>query len=135
MPRAKKSDKFYLYAPEQRGRYKGTQLLGARGEDATFQDLLDFLQVHGIEPSKIALGGHFTTRTLRYPPILSGTRVRTTKANLALRKEWTKEAWESRQWGVRGKVRTHHDSHGLSYEVEHPDGSIGHYDPSEIEVR
>jgi hypothetical protein len=70
----------------------------------------------------------------KYPPISNGTLVITTQANESLRREWTDEVWEGRQWGVNGEVITHHDSHGLSYEVRHPDGTIGHYDPSELEV-
>jgi len=27
-----------------------------------------------------------------------------------------------------------HDSHWLTYEVKHPDGTIGHYEPRELEV-
>ncbi len=71
---------------------------------------------------------------IEWPPIKLGTRVRTTEANKRLRKEWTEEGWNSRQWGVKGTICAYHDSHGLSYEVKHPDGSIGHYDPSEIKV-
>lgn len=65
--------------------------------------------------------------------LASGTSVKTTQENLAV-SDWTQEARMSRQWGVQGIIVTHHDAHGLSYEVRHPDGSIGHYDPSEIEV-
>ena len=72
--------------------------------------------------------------TRKHPPISVGATVVTTKANVALQKEWTKEAWASRQWGVTGKIVTYHDSHGLSYEVRHPDGTIGHYDPSELQT-
>ncbi|MEK7498413.1 MAG: hypothetical protein AAB611_00975 [Patescibacteria group bacterium] len=50
------------------------------------------------------------------------------------RREWTDEGWASKKWGVRGKILTHHDSHGLSYEVLHDDYTVGHYDPSEIEI-
>lgn len=70
----------------------------------------------------------------KYPPIANGTTVVTTQANESLRSEWTDEGWASRKWGVLGIVKNHHDSHGLSYEVKHQDGTIGHYDPSEIEV-
>jgi hypothetical protein len=70
----------------------------------------------------------------KYPPIPAGTTVETTQPNMGLRKEWNDEAWEKRQWGVEGIVVTHHDSHGLSYEVRHSDGSIGFYDPSELTV-
>ena len=69
-----------------------------------------------------------------YPPTRPGTTVKTLAPNLAMKGEWTKDAWDSRQWGIEGTVLTYHDSHGLSYEVRHPDGTIGHYDPSEIEV-
>ncbi len=69
----------------------------------------------------------------KWPHISPGTSVKTTQANPAVT-DWTLEAWASRQWGVTGKVVTHHDAHGLSYEVKHPDGTNGHYDPSEFEV-
>ncbi len=72
--------------------------------------------------------------TKGYPPISPGTSVRTTQANWGLCKEWTEEGWASKKWGVRGKVLTHHDSHGLCYEVRHEDGTVGCYDPSELEV-
>jgi hypothetical protein len=71
--------------------------------------------------------------TEQYPPISYGTRVKTTEPNMTLRREWTDEGWASKKWGVEGVVIHHHDSHGLSYEVEH-DGTIGHYDPSEIQI-
>lgn len=73
-------------------------------------------------------------RNEKYPPISPDTEVVTTKPNLALRKEWTDEGWNVRKWGVQGTVVTHHDSHGLSYEVRHFDGTVGHYDPSELKV-
>lgn len=63
-----------------------------------------------------------------------GSVVRTTSPNESMRKEWTKEGWESRQWGVSVEVIKLHGGHGLSYEVRHADGTIGHYDPSELEV-
>lgn len=62
-----------------------------------------------------------------------GDNVRTTQPNEALRREWSEEAWASRQWGVDGTVVTSHDAHELSYDVRHPDGTIGGYDPSEVE--
>lgn len=70
----------------------------------------------------------------KYPPISPGTRVRTTAPNLALRHQWTDEGWAEKKWGVQGKVLTHHDSHGLCYDVRHTDGTVGCYDPSEIEI-
>ena len=69
----------------------------------------------------------------KWPPIDVGTKITTTEANPEV-DDWTEEALQSRQWGVRGVVLTHHDSHGLCYEVQHKDGSVGHYDPSEIDV-
>lgn len=66
--------------------------------------------------------------------IPNGTHVRTTRPNEALKGEWAPNVWNERQWGVEGVVIDHHDSHGLCYEVRHPDGSIGAYDPSEIEM-
>lgn len=72
--------------------------------------------------------------TKNWPPISRGTRVKTTQANLDLRGEWTEEVWNGRQWGITGIVTEHHDSHGLCYVVQHPDGTVGAYDPSELEV-
>jgi len=46
--------------------------------------------------------------------------------------DWTADALASRQWGVEGQIVKHHDSHGLTYEVRHPDGSIGHYEHHEV---
>jgi len=60
--------------------------------------------------------------------------VKTTWPNHDLREEWTDEGWARKKWGVRGKVITHHDSHGLCYDVYHEDGSTGCYDPSELEI-
>lgn len=75
-------------------------------------------------------------RKEKYPPISPGTSVQTTKPNWSQRREWTDEGWAKRKWGVSGIVLTHHDSHGLCYDVLHLDGSIGCYDPSElVEVR
>lgn len=71
--------------------------------------------------------------TEKWPPIPLGTRVRTTQENPAI-DDWTPAALATRQWGVVGEITDFHDSHGLSYEVTHPDNSIGHYDPTEIEV-
>ena len=69
----------------------------------------------------------------KYPPISAGTLVKTTSSNTP-DSEWTSEARTNRKWGVQGKVLTHHDSHGLCYEVKHSDGTVGAYDPSELEV-
>lgn len=58
-----------------------------------------------------------------------GTRVCTTAEEVT---DWTPEAQASRKWGVEGEILTHHDSHGLCYEVRHQDGSVGHYDYREL---
>ena len=71
--------------------------------------------------------------TAAWPPISRGARVVTTRANAAVT-DWLPSAAASRQWGVRGEIIAHHDSHGLSYEVRHADGTIGHYDPTEIAI-
>ncbi len=71
----------------------------------------------------------------KWPPIDTGTEVSTTRPNRKMLSEWTEEAKEKRRWGVKGKVITHHDSHGLCYEVQHEDdGTVGCYDPSELKV-
>ncbi len=68
---------------------------------------------------------------MSWPPIKYGTKVVTTEANPEI-DDWSEEALHSRQWGVTGDVIMHHDSHGLCYAVEHEDGTIGYYDPSEL---
>ena len=73
-------------------------------------------------------------RPAEWPPIDRGTEVRTTKPNHEKRWEWTDEGWARKRWGVRGRILVHHDSHGLCYDVVHEDGTMGCYDPSEIEV-
>ncbi len=69
----------------------------------------------------------------KYPPISPGTSVRTTQENPEIT-DWTKQAKKNRKWGVEGKVVTHHDSHGLCYDVRHSDGTGGCYDPTELEI-
>lgn len=68
-----------------------------------------------------------------WPPIKNGTKIITIKANAKI-DDWTEEASFSRQWEAKGTVIMHHDSHGLCYEVQHEDGTVGYYDPSEFEV-
>ncbi len=72
--------------------------------------------------------------TTKWPPLDPGTRVVTTQANESLRKEWTALAWASKKWGTHGTILMHRDSHRLSYDVQHDDGTEGAYDPSEFEV-
>lgn len=71
---------------------------------------------------------------LMWPPLAPGTKVRTYKPNMATRPEWTDAGWAKRRWGVSGVIVTHHDSHGLYYDVRHEDGSVAGYDPSEFDV-
>jgi len=68
-----------------------------------------------------------------WPPLPNGTPVQTRPVEDPS-DDWTEEALSSRQWGVVGVVTRHHDSHGLTYEVKHPDESIGHYEPRELEL-
>jgi hypothetical protein len=70
---------------------------------------------------------------MKWPPLDPGTKVRTTLANPSV-KGWLPECLASRQWNVKGTILKHHDSHGLSYEIRHEDGTVGHYDPSEFDV-
>jgi hypothetical protein len=71
----------------------------------------------------------------KWPPISPGTRIRTKEPNEALKREWSVEGWKSKRPHALGTVVKHHDDgHGLFYDVLHDDGSIGHYDPSELEV-
>jgi hypothetical protein len=60
-----------------------------------------------------------------------GTQVRTVEPD-KVSLDWTHEALVSRQWNVTGTITKRHDAHGLTYEVRHPDGSIGHYEPREL---
>jgi hypothetical protein len=62
-----------------------------------------------------------------------GTLVKTTEENPFVT-DWSSEAKTSRKWGVEGSILVCHDSHGLCYEVRHPDGSVGYYDPTELEL-
>lgn len=71
-------------------------------------------------------------RTKKWPPISLGTLVKTIED--AGDDDWTEEALANRKWGVGGRVIGYSDSHGLCYEVEHEDGTVGWYNPSEIEV-
>jgi len=75
-----------------------------------------------------------TKATKKYPPISPNTSVRTTVPNMSMRKEWTDEAWEKREWNTHGVVITHHDSHGLCYDIRLLDGTVGCYHPSEFMV-
>lgn len=65
--------------------------------------------------------------------LAEGTRVFTVKPDPKDEAtDWLPKALASRRWGVEGAIVTHHDSHGLTYEVRHSDGTIGHYEPHEL---
>lgn len=83
--------------------------------------------------SKVGSDGLAPNSPEKWPPLDPYTRVRTTTKKLS-DKEWTPEALVARKWGVTGRIVTHHDSHGLCYDVLHDDGTEGCYDPSELEV-
>ena len=65
--------------------------------------------------------------------IANGTKIQTVKQAVEA-EDWTQEALASRKWGVTGTVIAHSDSHGLYYEVRHDDGTIGWYEPQELEL-
>ncbi len=69
-----------------------------------------------------------------WPPIAVGTVVNTIQPTQSKENGWTEEGLASRQWGVEGEIVGYHDSHGLHYDVKHPDGTLGYYDPTELEV-
>ncbi len=71
----------------------------------------------------------------KWPPLSPGVKVSTTSAAPGAEKEYTAEAQARRRWGISGKIINHHDSHGLCYEVEHDDRSVGVYDPAEFMVK
>lgn len=77
---------------------------------------------------------HWDWKKKKWPPLDPGTKLKTTEPNLEKRMEWTEEGWASKKWGVEGEILTHHDSHGLCYDVKHSDGTVGCYDPSEFAV-
>ena len=88
----------------------------------------------GFERPNGQIGPDGCARCFEYPPISPGTPVQTTQPNLDLRDEWTSEGWVARKFSVFGVVINQRDSHGLCYGVIHEDGTMGYYDPSELEV-
>jgi hypothetical protein len=67
MPRARKTDKFFLYAAKKSGYWKDKRLLGINYlytgsvDDLTLQDLLDFLTEKSVSPSAVRLSHTFST--------------------------------------------------------------------------
>lgn len=49
-------------------------------------------------------------------------------------KTYTLSAQEKRKDGMLGVVIGHRDSHGLCFDVRHEDGTIGSYEPEELEI-
>ena len=90
-------------------------------------ELKEMRRVLGLRPDA-PLG--YITSAIHHLIFKPGTRVCTLKPL----HENNYKAGANRQWGVKGKILTHHDSHGLCFEVKHEDHSIGTYDPDEIEV-
>ena len=73
MPRALKSDKFFIYAAKKSGYWKGKRMLGVNdsyeGEARlTVQDLVDFLKDEEIELSKVVLSDSFITYATEESP-------------------------------------------------------------------
>jgi len=48
--------------------------------------------------------------------------------------DWNPPAREKVQWGVMGKVKEHHDSHGLCYVVEFDNGNLAVFETKELKV-
>ena len=63
-----------------------------------------------------------------------GIAVKTTQANPEIKNNWTAEGLAARKWGVNGKIIIQNPSRDLSYHVQHEDGSMACYYPSELEV-
>lgn len=60
-----------------------------------------------------------------------GTRV--TTVSVLTGRDYIESARALRRPNATGVIRTHHDSHGLCYEVRHDsDGTVGCYDPDEL---
>ena len=66
MPRALKTDKFFLYAPRKSGHWKNKGLLGINGSyngdisDINLKDLIEFLREKGVDPLTVHFHGYFT---------------------------------------------------------------------------
>jgi len=69
MPRALKSDKFFLVNKRRRGNPKGSRLLGINdvysgGDTVTLKDLNDFLQKTQVDPAKVMVPDSFMTTVI-----------------------------------------------------------------------
>ena len=100
----------------------------------------DVLQERGIalDPGTLAaLIASPRPAAQTWPPLDAGTRVLTRLDRTT--RNWSPEALAARRDGVRGTILSHHDSHGLCYDVAHDAmvghaGSVGCYEPQELEV-
>jgi len=63
MPRALKTDDFFLYAVRRSGHWKNTRMIGVNNwrEDLTVQDFIDFLKKKGVSASEVAIPRNFIT--------------------------------------------------------------------------
>ena len=66
MPRTPKTEKFIYYHPRKNGDYKDKILLtvnhsNPNREDLTLRDLLDYLEKHSIEPSRVKIFSSYIT--------------------------------------------------------------------------
>ena len=68
----------------------------------------------------------------KYTLLTFGIKVKTLKP--LHNDTYTEETQAKRKWDVNGTIVAHHNSHGLCYDVQHEDGSVGSYDEDEIQV-
>lgn len=94
----------------------------------------DFVGWDVSSPTWVVKSDNFGPTQEKYPPISPETLVMTTNEMVDPAREWPEEMRGIRRWGVKGKVLRHHDRYGFCYEVQHEDGTISCYDPSELEV-
>jgi len=70
MANRRKESRFFIYAKEKSGRYKGKRRMGVNHlfvggtENLTIKDLIDFLEEKDIKPDEVKLPSTFTTTTV-----------------------------------------------------------------------
>lgn len=69
-----------------------------------------------------------------FPPLMAMTAVLTKKENLGLRGKLSLKMWRARQWRVRGLVTGFHNADDSWQEVMHPDGSLGYFHQTELQL-
>lgn len=72
-----------------------------------------------------------TPTTEKSETLSSGTRIRTASMPDPASTNWAPGEREKCQWGVEAKIHFCHSHSGI-YRVEHADGVIACYDPSEV---